>query len=286
MRRRKLKKQKKIIIVSSLCLLLCLCVGYAAFSTTLSLRAKGNIKEMTAAAKLRKLCNTESGDGLYADEYENEKCIYKGTNPNNYITFNNEEWRILSIESDGTIKIILNKGLGSRTWDNLMANDWTSSTLNTYLNGNYLTSIIENSDKIVSHNWNIGAVTADNNNLFEQITKESEKIWEGKVGLVSASEYLRANTNKEQCETFSLNNSNNTVCSTTNWILNILDSSSFWLLSSDANSGEFVFYVGAGGNIASDLSDAYSQVFPVIYLTSDIKISGNGTQDDPYTINE
>lgn len=286
MRRRQLKKQKRIIIVGSLCLLLCLAVGYAAFSTTLSITAKGNVKEMMAAAKLRKLCNTESGDGLYADEYEDEKCIYKGVNPNNYITFNNEEWRILSVESDGTIKIILNRGLGNRTWDNLMANDWTSSTLNTYLNGDYLTSITENSDKIASHNWNIGAVTADNNDLVDQITKENEKIWEGKVGLVSASEYLRANSNKEQCETFSLNNSNNTVCSATNWIFNILGSSSFWFLSSEANSGEFVFYVGVNGRIGSDLSDSYSQVLPVIYLTQDIKISGNGTQDDPYTINE
>ena len=38
------KKQKKIIIVSTLSLLLILTVGYAAFSTTLSLKAKGNIQ--------------------------------------------------------------------------------------------------------------------------------------------------------------------------------------------------------------------------------------------------
>ena len=39
------KKQKKIIIVSALSLLLLLTVGYAAFSTNLSITAKGNIKE-------------------------------------------------------------------------------------------------------------------------------------------------------------------------------------------------------------------------------------------------
>ncbi len=31
-----------------------------------------------------------SGDGLYADEYEDGKYTYKGANPNNYVTFNNE----------------------------------------------------------------------------------------------------------------------------------------------------------------------------------------------------
>ena len=43
--RHKRKKQKKILIIGSLSLLLFLCVGYAAFSTNLSLKAKGNIKE-------------------------------------------------------------------------------------------------------------------------------------------------------------------------------------------------------------------------------------------------
>ena len=38
-------KQKKILIIGSLSLLLFLCVGYAAFSTNLSITAKGNIKE-------------------------------------------------------------------------------------------------------------------------------------------------------------------------------------------------------------------------------------------------
>ena len=43
--RKERKKQKKILIIGSLSLLLFLCVGYAAFSTNLSLTAKGNIKD-------------------------------------------------------------------------------------------------------------------------------------------------------------------------------------------------------------------------------------------------
>ena len=70
MRRRKMRRQKQIIIISSLCLLLCLCVGYAAFNTKISLKAKGNIKKVTTASKLRKLANAKSSDGLFADTYE------------------------------------------------------------------------------------------------------------------------------------------------------------------------------------------------------------------------
>lgn len=52
-------------MVSCLLILLFLCVGYAAFSTSLNLKAKGNIKFLTASQVLRKECNTETGDGLY-----------------------------------------------------------------------------------------------------------------------------------------------------------------------------------------------------------------------------
>lgn len=44
-RYRRKRKNNKIIIIGSLSLLLCLCVGYAAFQTNLTIIAKGNIKE-------------------------------------------------------------------------------------------------------------------------------------------------------------------------------------------------------------------------------------------------
>lgn len=69
------KKQKKIIIITSLSLLLFLCVGYAAFQTNLSIIAKGNIKKKKGYEILQELCNTETGDGLYKDIYENNRCI-------------------------------------------------------------------------------------------------------------------------------------------------------------------------------------------------------------------
>ena len=106
--RRERKKQKKILIIGSLSLLLFLCVGYAAFSTNLSLTAKGNIKELQASELLRKKCNTTTGDGLYKDEYEEGRCIYKGVNPNNYILLDAEVYRIVAIEKDNRIKIVKN----------------------------------------------------------------------------------------------------------------------------------------------------------------------------------
>ena len=107
MRRKKLKNQKRILIITTCSLLLFLTIGYAAFSTTISLNAKGNIKDYNAAFQLKNNVVT-TGNGLYADATEPNRYIYKGQNPNNYITFNNELWRIISVENDDTLKIISN----------------------------------------------------------------------------------------------------------------------------------------------------------------------------------
>ena len=47
-----------------------------------------------------------SGDGLYEDQYEDGRYVYRGSEPDNYIRFNNELWRIIAKEADGTYKII------------------------------------------------------------------------------------------------------------------------------------------------------------------------------------
>ena len=153
------RKQKKIIVIGSLSILLFLCVGYAAFSTSLNLKAKGNIKFLTASQVLRKECNTETGDGLYKDIYEEGKCVYKGANPNNYILFNNEMWRMLSLESDNTLKIIRSSSTENRQWD-FSNNDFETSDIKEYLNAN--TNAIEcgnlllnntNKEKCIFTNW-------------------------------------------------------------------------------------------------------------------------------------
>lgn len=74
-----------------------------------------------------------SGDGLYKDDNEKGRYIYKGANPNNYISFNNELWRIIAIESDGSYKIIRNTSLDARAFDN--ANNRSSTYCNDKSNG-------------------------------------------------------------------------------------------------------------------------------------------------------
>ena len=69
---------------------------------------------------------------------------YIGSSPNNYITFNDEVWRIIGV-FDGRIKIIRNDTLSDMSWDykqsgvgssttNYGSNDWTDSQLMYMLN--------------------------------------------------------------------------------------------------------------------------------------------------------
>jgi len=111
----------KLIVIGSICILSVMTVGYAAFGTSLDISAKGKIvkNETTSETIKKKYCNASSGDGLYKDTLEEGRCIYRGSNPNNYITFNGEDagWRIVSIENDGTMKIMKRVSIGDRRFD-------------------------------------------------------------------------------------------------------------------------------------------------------------------------
>ena len=231
----------------------------------------------------------DSGDGLYEDSYEDGKYTYKGANPKNYITFNNETWRIISVNSSGLIKIMRNESTGNRVFDSDGSNVWETSDIKSYLNDTYLPTITTNQDKIVSHTWSIGGVTY-NTDLADQINDENGTQSQSvSVGMITASEYLRANNNTEQCGNMNINNTNSTTCFTTNWMYNILPSESYlWTISPSASLSGSVFYVSgyvsAAGSLNSNVAYFSFYVSPVLYLGSDITLTGDGSEGNPYVI--
>ena len=153
----------------------------------------------------------DSGDGLYEDSYEAGRYIYRGSNPNNYITFNGETWRIIAKETDGTYKIIRNETLEKRAFDEAnhrstgkntyctdpsrgcgvyaaVEGEFTSpsgsqkgtvtedSSIKIYLNEDYYTNNINETAKgqMTSHTFNIGAVEYLNNSGADSIEKNIE----------------------------------------------------------------------------------------------------------------
>ena len=230
-----------------------------------------------------------SGDGLYADEYEDGKYTYKGANPNNYVTFNNETagWRIISINSDGIIKIMRDASIGNRAWDSSNSNNWARpASLNTYLNSTYYNSLNSTAQsQIVTKDWSIGAVTWNNNDLADQINDENGTKWNGKVALITVSEYIRSNSNQSGCGTHSLNQSNYSNCKNTTWMQNS-SISYWWTLSPRASYSNVSFRMFSSGNVNSgNVSSSNGAVRPTITLSPEVKITGgNGSQNNPYTL--
>ena len=233
----------------------------------------------------------DKGDGLYKDEYEDGKYTYKGANPNNYVTFNNEKagWRIISINSDGTIKIMKDAIIGDIAWDTTGgtygSNNWNRpADLNTYLNGDYYNGLNSTAQsQIVEGTYYAGVVTYLNNDMQDQISDEKAVTSKVKVALPTVSEYLRANSNKEQCGTFSLNDDNDRTCKNSNWMY-INDS--WWTLSPNPSYSSDVFDVSNAGNVV--YREAFIIVYavrPAITLSSEVQITGGiGTESDPYIL--
>ena len=93
---------------STCLIILFLSMGYALFNDSLTFEATGIIASPDKAKFNDIILSNEeptlnNGDGLY--QY-NSKYYFSGTDINNYVDFNDEIWRIVSIETDGSVKIV------------------------------------------------------------------------------------------------------------------------------------------------------------------------------------
>ncbi len=276
----------------------------------------------------------ESGDGLYEDSTRAGRYVYKGANPNNYIEFNNELWRIVAKEADGAYKIVRNEVLPEKmpfdednyrdkesngaggTYcanDSNGCNAWAAnanlvgspaefingsntgtvlldSSLNTYLNGEYLESITENSDKIINYNWGVGATYTDasreddkDEDPSEFVAEEAAYKWNGKVALLSSSDVHLSVSNEELCGTDNKYHVNLETCASNNYL--VIPGTSWWLVSPHYNYSSYVLEVYDVGVFNFANLAVYSfGVRPAVYLTSSLSLSGSGTQSDPYRI--
>ena len=88
------------------------------------------------------LTGTTQGTGQVVNE---NGYRYEGKNPNNYIWFNNEYWRIIGVfdsashgvSGQNLVKIIRADVLDGLAWHKSNTNDWTASSLKLLLNGAY-----------------------------------------------------------------------------------------------------------------------------------------------------
>jgi len=246
----------------------------------------GATKGVVIAEKLKE---TIGENGLVEDQYTNKRYIYQGNIVNNYIEYSGKIWRILSIESSGTLKLIDINASFNMAWDSNSVSEWDNSSLYNYLNGDYLLSLSDNS-KIVKGVWNKAYIYPPSGestySIEDLVAQEKNRINETAindeiVGMLFLSDYVKATT-VEECKNKVFGNA-----SCTSWLSDYKG----WVIDIDANSSNteenigYAFFEDFGNKVNKSNTNALKNVYPVIYLDKNsVIISGDGTETNPYKI--
>ena len=219
---------------------------------------------------------------------------------NNYICLGSDEatcpdanlFRIIGVFGDQT-KVIRAKSVGDKEWNTSADNTWSSSSLNTYLNGEYLTSLGTLADKIATTTWKVGGGSTTylydvpkTAYQYEVGSSASTTTYDAKIGLMYVSDYGFAAS--PSAWTTTLNNydgydDNNVAIKDTNWMF---IGSFDWTISRLADGSSYVFGVGDNGYVY----DGYGVIGPLCLRTSFSLessvsyVSGSGSMSDPIAI--
>ncbi len=226
-----------------------------------------------------------SGDGLYKLD---DRYVFRGEYPNNYVKFNDKIWRIIGINNDGSIKMIYFDGKVERSvWDDrynssrdsyVGINDFRVSRLLEYLKKIYEdNTYISKNNKVllVKHDWCIGKVS-ENDALISSLNICSDVYSDLYIGTVQVDDVLIPSIDS------SCSNINDIECTNYNYFYTI---NTGWTLNSSSDKS-YIAFSSNNGAISAKNTSVDNYVRPVININSNILYkSGLGTVDDPYVIN-
>ena len=242
---------------------------------------------------------------------------YEGENPNNYVWFNNELWRIIgsiptkisSTNTSNLVKIIRNNEIGGLVWHTATTRpNWNSSSLYTLLNSNYYGKVNANSSSycygyqatakakcdyremgissdsqdyygsmIENVYWNTGTTANTSTASAAYVSEIATQSYQARIGLMSASDYGYAASYGRAA----LNTYNNANYTGSNWLYGKGDEY-FLTPSTTANN---ILYASSAGNVASGVNYNGYSVRPVVYLKAAVYVvSGDGSESNPYKL--
>ncbi|NLL44539.1 MAG: hypothetical protein GX247_02595 [Mollicutes bacterium] len=311
-KKRKNKKEKKKVNILLILLIIVLLLSGTFFYFFME-------KYITLAARkiIRDNLVTE-GNGLYKDiiktgfdknEPFSSKYYFKGNKLNNYLIFEGNCWHIINIAQNNTIKIMyIGKSVNNKcnntineledlkdliVWNDISNNNWHNSTIlallktwekNNSINDQIKINFSGENSKIVEATWYIGGVRFINQSLSADILQERTNnlensselpVYQGKLGLITVSDYLKVSCEKgSYASTPDCKNNNFLVRDYPYWTMTATDSGkqTAWALKDD------------GSLAAVNTAENGYTIYPVVYLRSDIKITGTGSIDNPYIV--
>ncbi len=267
--------------------------------------------EITAVDYIKTIAQTET-DELVTDDTQDANIRYIGKNPDNYVLFNGEKWRIIGVmnnvkdnETDSApkskIKIIKSElSTDIKEWDSGNKNDWNESSLQEYLNNTYYVGISEDSKKLISSSlWNLGGVDVNygyNAIAYYQaerktnVYQENQTTWTGNIGLMYASDFGFATTGKTCTSLIVWDWQKNPECANNDWLYNsqeeLLINHSVTTTYTNVLDINTQHNDNLGGHIGAIGVRETHLYRPVVYLNSNVLITkGTGTDTNPYVLN-
>lgn len=223
--------------------------------------------------------------GLYQD---GEGYIFKGDKVKNYITFFGIDYRIMSIDKNGILKLIKNEPeVTTKIWDNKFnvetnrstgKNIFKDSIIRDYLINDYesLKKVsLEARKNIVAYDVCVGKRSSSNYTI--DLTLDcSEMLEKQVVSLLNVSDFARASLD-ENCVDLRSQSCNNynylRGVATDSWTLNVITD----------NTYEVIYL--SNGRMELQNANTYNTYNIVIYIDgSQIYNSGNGSSTSPYIV--
>lgn len=227
----------------------------------------------------------ETGVGLYEN---GDKYVYRGEVDNNYVSWNDKEFRIIGINADGTLRLLEGKGLERITWDDRYNEDLVAklgfneyyyndidSRMKATLEEYYDNSKVWTDDMkayITTQDVCIGKRLEDTPGK-DGVIECSSKVENQVFSLFTAYEYLDASLDPLCVKTSDKN------CQNYNWIAKL--DQNIWTVTADSETSFEVFQINDYLNSTAAFSPANANVvFNVVENV--IYAGGTGTKDDPY----
>ena len=280
-----------------------------------------NTSKVNLSDYIISLAGTEQGIGQVVNE---NGYRYEGKNPNNYIWFNNEYWRIIGVfdstshgqNEKNLVKIIRSKPLDKLEWDKSDTNDWATSSLNSLLNGayynaedgtnsgycyrykrkikgncNYTKKGIQSGYRkmIANVTWYLGGISTNDaspRDFYEY--ERGTEVYNGNE--ITTTGYIGLMYPSDYGYSVLFND--NSRYNLSNYSNNIFAGQSWlygegseWTLTPRSSNNNSVFYIYSSGSALPISSTSSGGIRPVLYLDASVfKLDGNGTLNSPIII--
>ena len=275
-----------------------------------------DLDELTTEEKKNLFSNIATESGIYTTKgiTGGDAIIFRGNITNNYVQFGGYLWRILQIDEEGNLRLILDGSIGRAFYNSdstINSVDEASNVLG-YQNSSAKTSL-DNwfqyldsfSSKIIKTKFcndfsyisktssgsknvtnyfkvyqNIGTDIANYN---PSLVCDNQYIFEENVGLISGEEYVLAGG------AFEKNNTSFFLYNSSNYYSDSSAKDYFWTLSpafhdEGRKNGDVMMVdrYGALRDWTQSLLKGYYVLRPVITIDGNDEMSGNGTKENPY----